>query len=221
MGSKKALMAAVLSVGLGLSFSLCAVAASDQGFAGARADRFEFDIPAQSLKLALDAFSATTGLELVYDSSLTAPHWSSGLKGAFTADEGASHLLATSGLTARAVAPGAITIAAVPDRPSAAAARSRPDSSRHAAYFAEIQDSFAKAFCHPSATAPDGLRALVRFRIGSSGALERLEMLGPVEEPARQAMVEALGRVTLQGPPPTDLPQPVMLLILPQARAMC
>lgn len=187
------------------------VSAAERGGVAERAGRFNLDVPAQSLSLALDALSATTGLELLYDSGLTAHHRSPDLKGSFTAEEALSTLLAGSGLNARAIADGAITIAPAP--------RPRPGTGPHDAYFAMIQESFAKAFCLRGETSPRRKRAVVRLRIKSSGEMERLEVLGEAGGSGPdQATADAIARVRFE-PPPADLPQPVMVLILPQSSA--
>jgi hypothetical protein len=206
-----------------VTLSICissVVSAAQTGGPATRAERFDFEIAAQPLGPALLAFGSVTGIEIIYDSALTYPHQSSGLKGRFTADEALLLILAASGLATRAVAPGAITIVG-PSELSSTAFASQPDSSRHAAFFAELQESFARAFCHPSAGATSKERLLVRFRIAASGAVDRLEMLGFSEEPSRHGMVEALKRVTFDVPPPKDLPQPIMMLILPQTAEAC
>jgi hypothetical protein len=211
-----------LSVLIVVTLGICVlwVMSAAGGSPAARTDRFDFEIAAQPLGPALVAFGAARGIELIYDSALTYRHHSSGLKGRFTADEAILLILAASGLAARAVAPGAITIVALSDLQPVEQA-SRPTSSRHAAFFAEIQGSFARAFCHTPAAVVSRERVLVRFRIAASGAMERLEMLDATDESSRHGLVEALKRVTFDVPPPSDLPQPIMMLILPLAAEAC
>jgi hypothetical protein len=210
-GTRRPAVRAFFFACLGVCVLQQPVSAAERGGVAARADRFNFDVPAQSLSLALDALSATTGLDLLYDSGLAAHHRSPDLKGSFTAEEALSLLLAGSGLNARAIADGAITIAPAP--------RTRPGASPHDAYFAMIQESFAKAFCG-AGTSPSRGRAVVRLRIKSTGEMERLEVLDETHgSRPDQAMADALGRIRLSGPPPADLPQPVMVLILPHSSA--
>ncbi len=175
--------------------------------------RFVFDLPGQPLASALNAVGAKTGLELFYDTNLVANYSTRALRGSLTASEALSALLAGSDLTARSVAAGAVTIAPLRTLPSVPERQTWPDRSRHAAYFAMIQNSVARAFCQQGGRAALQ-RSVLRFTITGSGAIEGLQMLVPAGRPEpNPSMVHALRRVTLDEAPPPDLPQPLMMLI--------
>lgn len=79
------------------------------GPAGA-AERFGFDIPAQPLADAIEAFGRVTGLEVGYRSEVAEGVTSPGASGDLTADEALRRLLEGTGLTYRFTSPTAVTI---------------------------------------------------------------------------------------------------------------
>jgi len=188
--------------------------------------RISFDIPAQPLVTALDAYSSATGLEVLYDSALAAGHSAAPVKGSYTAREAVALLLGGSGLTARPIGVGAITITPAPAAGPAPIAPGPvpspvsspgPAESPYAAYFALIQQRFETAFCQDAHASPGNYRAVLKFTIEPTGRIVQAELLGSTGSSQRdRAIAQALGRVSL-GEPPPDLPQPVMLLILPQS----
>ncbi len=102
-----------------------------------------FNLPEQPLASALNAVGAKTGLELFYDTNLVVHHRTHDLRGSLTVNEALSILLAGSGLVARSIAVGAVTIAPLQRERTGSQPQVRPDLSRHAAYFAVVQDGFA------------------------------------------------------------------------------
>ncbi|WP_074769862.1 STN domain-containing protein [Magnetospirillum fulvum] len=173
-----------------------------------------FDIPEQPLASALDAYSGATGLDILYDSSLTSNGRSTTVKGGYVANEALSILLKGSGLMVRSISAGAITLVPRPGKQRAKGADPHPGLDRHRAYFTMIQASFEAAFCERSGM--DLGRVILRFRIGTTGAIEHPEVLGSHEDHRRNRMIaEALQHVTLAEPPPLDMPQPITMLIRP------
>lgn len=82
-----------------------------EGVQRVQAERsFSFDIPAQSMKSALDAFVEITGWQLGYPSDLVADSTSAGVSGSMTAAEALSRLLSGSGLKSVSSAPGLATL---------------------------------------------------------------------------------------------------------------
>lgn len=67
----------------------------------ARDQRVEFDIPAQPLDMALTLYFRATGVQLLYDSGITADRRSSPVKGRFAPREALAMLLRGTGLIAR------------------------------------------------------------------------------------------------------------------------
>ncbi len=180
---------------------------------------FSFDIPRQSLDVALIAFSTVTGFELVYESAVIRRLGSSAVRGQFTAEEAVAQILRETGLRARKVAATTITISRDPENPKGALVR-RPEYDPHAAYFAAIQDSLKEAFCDSGIARVNGERLIMRFRVTPGGEIAQLEMLDLSNRDGRRpAIADALSRLTLKKPPPADLPQPLMGLVRPMMGA--
>jgi hypothetical protein len=207
----------VLAICLWISAGAIALAsAGGQEDVTDQARRITFDIPAQPLASALDAYSSATGLEVLYASGLAAHHRSPDVKGIYTTEDALSILLEASGLRARAISAGAITIVAT-EQPAAIPGL-RPGESPYRDYFAVIQASFERAFCHNTDTGSGDYRTVVRFKIGPSGDIQQPELLGSTGNPHRDLAIAAmLGHMTIGEPPPADLPQPVMMLVTPQS----
>ncbi|HLH10415.1 MAG TPA: STN domain-containing protein [Methylovirgula sp.] len=181
-----------------------------------KAGPIAFDIEAQPLASALDAYSAKTGREVLYDSSLTARRRSTEVKGKYTIEDALTVLLAGSGLQARKISPEAITIMPMPI--VQAAPGPRPGDSPYRAYFAMIQASFEKSLCQ-STDAVLKNRTVIKFEIGASGRIEHAELLDSTGDADRDSVVKhLLEHMSVGQAPPADLPQPIMLLVLPQPR---
>lgn len=218
-------IASVMGAMLATAVALEAAGALDarpNGPAAVEERHFSFDLREQPLRAALDAFGAATGAELLYDSAVIGSRRSTAVAGRHTAFEGLSILLSGSGLALRRIAPASFTIEPRSEVRGTAAAAGRPDVGRHAAYFAAVQRQFEAAMCEQRRSAAPLSRMVLRFRVAASGRIEHLERLGPPPGgEADGAMAAVLSRVSQAPPPPDDLPQPVMLLILPASRAAC
>jgi hypothetical protein len=77
--------------------------------------KITFNIPAQPLNTALRAFSAATGVQLVYNSELAAGHDSDGVSGSYAPSEALRKLLDKSGLTFHFVNDSTVMIEKPPD----------------------------------------------------------------------------------------------------------
>lgn len=195
------------------------IAVAEQMTAADARQSFSFDIPAQSLGTALLAFSTVTGFELVYDSRLIGSSTSSGVRGQLFAEDAVAQMLQGSGLHARKIGAGTITISRDPES-TQDAPRRRPERDPHAAYFAAIQESLNEAFCDGGIARVSGERLVMRFRVKPTGEIAQLELLDLSDRNRPPpAIAEALSRLTFKKPPPADLPQPLMVLIRPTAGA--
>ena len=76
--------------------------------------RIAFDIPAQPLASALEAYSAATGVEIFYDAVLAAGHRSASVKGSFLPARALETLLLGTGYVPRSTGPDTISIAPGP-----------------------------------------------------------------------------------------------------------
>lgn len=176
-----------------------------------------FDIPAQPLADALEAFSSVSGIELFYDSGLVRARQSAEVSGLLTPDDALRVMLAASPLSARSIASDAMTIVAQGE--TAAAIEPMPEQSAHHHYFALIQSGLAKSFCSNEMLRRADYRAIVRFRIDRRGGLREMRLVGTTGDGVRdKAIAGALERIQLRMPPPVDLPQPIVIVVLPRSQ---
>jgi iron complex outermembrane receptor protein len=97
-------------------------AASTLPAASAQAETatYNFDIPAQSLANALEAFGRTCNQQLVFDKLILRDKQNNALVGRYSAEEGITRLLEGSGLTYKRTAKGVLAVLAIePPNPSA------------------------------------------------------------------------------------------------------
>jgi TonB-like protein len=172
-----------------------------------------FDIPAQDLSTALSDYSATTGIGVLVDGSLSAGRMSAPIKGAFNPTAALQALLDKTGLTARYVTPTAFTLApaSAEPRPGAGADLARES------YFAAVQAAVVRVLCKRAGTRPGRYRSVVRLWIDRSGVVQRSEILASSGQADRDAAIEAqLADLDIEERPAFDLPQPVTLVLLPR-----
>lgn len=171
----------------------------------------DFDIGAQPLVSALDAYSAATGLQLVYDATLAEGRRAQTVKGSMTPDMALQLLLEGTGLVAVYAAANIFTIAPAATAPQTASMRN------FMPYLAAVQSSIAEAFCRSSLTAPGAYRIKFRFWIGRAGEVLQPQLLGSTDDGARdQAIAAMLRGVVIGRPPPPDMPQPIMMAVSPR-----
>ncbi len=190
-------------MGFGLTMLSCAALAQTQ--AGV-----DFVIAAQPLATALDAYSATSGVELFYDGELVIGRRSKAVEGLLAPDAALRELLVGSGLVARATGPNSFTIAPRPP--------SRVADSGHQAYFSAIQARVAQVLCARPQTRPGKTDLLLRLWIGPSGLVQRAQLLdAPGDRLLENLFAAALRGVSIGVPPPAGLPQPITMAILARA----
>lgn len=180
--------------------------------------RFAFDIPAQPLAGALETFSAVTGIETLYDSSIAHERRSTPLRGVYTTVDGLRLLLIGTALSARSIARDAVTIESARPAAVAGAASPPPDKSTHRLYFGLIQTALERAFCKDDPARPGAYRMVVTFAIDADGRIRQPRVVGSTGGDDRDRMIlRRLEGVSLSSAPPADLPQPVMMAILPRS----
>lgn len=180
-----------------------------------------FNIPAQMLTTALDAYSQASGRQLFYDGALALDRQSNAIRGVLSPDAALSDLLAGTGLGARATGPASITIEPaaygfVSSSGSAASAGSVP-------YFANVQGAVIRALCAGEDTRPGLSDTIVRVWVGSSGKVVRAQAVEPGRRDSLVAYENALRGLALGVPPPT-IPQPIVLAVLarhPEQQSGC
>jgi hypothetical protein len=172
----------------------------------------EFNIAAEPLDAALSEYGTATRIQLLFDAGLTEGRRANGVKGVFTAEAALRQLLAGTGIAARMIGNDGLTL--VPE----AADRGSPTVRQFAAYSAMLQDALRNALCRDRETAPGSYRALAQVWIGRSGKTDRAELLTSSGDIRRDAMLAAsLRGLAIGASPPSDLPQPVTLLVTSEA----
>ncbi len=175
-----------------------------------------FDIAAQPLTTALDAYSAATEMQAIYDGTLASGRSSRAVLGQMTPETALTRLLEGSGLVVRYAAPHVFTLVEKPATRDATA----PKFEDYMPYIAAIQRSVASAFCGARLTVPGTYRVKFSFRIDRSGRVVRSDLLAPSDDGARdRAIVGLLSTLTIDRPPPPDMPQPVVMMVAPRSPA--
>ncbi len=175
-----------------------------------------FDIPAQPLDQALEAFGAASGLQIFYENILTNGHRSTAVKGVFTPRAALQILLWGSGLTARVIAVDTISVAKPPD----AALAKRQTGHAYLPYYGVLQAGIMKALCASAETRLGAYHIALQYWINPAGRIARFKLLGSSGNDERdKAVMTAMQGLVL--PPPLDMPQPVTMAIEPTRSAAC
>jgi hypothetical protein len=176
-----------------------------------------FDIPAQPLASALQAFGAMTQIELFYESDLVMGRRSFPLRAEMRVESALGLLLKGTGLATASFSRDTITIVAVSKPDAAELTQIKTRTVQFYPYLAVLQESLSSAFCKTPATPADPVEVLARLWIGPSGKVSRAELLSSTGSDARdRAYAVALGALAIAAPPPAAMPQPVTLMILPK-----
>jgi hypothetical protein len=179
-----------------------------------------FVIPAQPLDQALAAFSVSTGLQMLYDSSLAAGRRSSPVSGAMQPREALVLMLAGTGLTARFTSAGAVVIYAGstsavtlnPITATAAPVVGRTGVNAEARAYAEaVQRQTVEALRQDAGLSGGDYALSVRLWVSEQGAARRVEILHGSGDAGRDADFMALASGLRFPVPPPDLPQPMRI----------
>jgi hypothetical protein len=185
--------------------------------AAERGSLIAFDIPTQSLASALDAYSVIAHREVVYNGQLAIGRQTAGVRGYFTPEAALQRLLEGTGLLPRYMAADAFVLVA-DDNPPMPINTAPPDVVIR--YYGRIQASLRQAFCANSYTRPGDYRVAVGFRIGQSGTVSQVALLGSTGDRDLDAMIAtAIGGLAIGAPPPEGFAQPVILMVTPQSQA--
>lgn len=176
-----------------------------------------FDIPAQPLPGALEAYGRISGASVLIDRALVAGQYSPGVNGVLTGDQALRILLAGTGLTARYVGENAFTLEALGNPPGASRPSSGTPGQEFRGYFADLQDSLIRVLCLRKETWPGGFRLGVQLWIGLDGRVLASHLLDVAGDASRAGMIEDLLRTHPLAAPPGNLPQPVTIVLLPRA----
>lgn len=168
----------------------------------------EFDIPAQSLEQALDAYSTLAGVQIVVDANLVSGLRSTVVKGTFAPPVALSILISGTGLAVHTIDDQGVTFVRAPYALSASVGRFER-------YSAAIQETLRSTLCQRPETAPGSYRALMRLWINNKGAVFRSELVTSSGSEVRDAELSKAMQTLIPGQPPDGLPQPITLLVTP------
>jgi hypothetical protein len=199
------------------------------------ASPIKFDIPSLPLALALDAYSAAGGVQVLYDSDLAAGHRSSRLYGLFTPVAALETILAGTGLVAQYTGQNNVAIVLVSTEE--AARRSMPpvdapvlfldtlhvgpeigQSGNHPdfrRYSSIVEADVRKIFDRNAKTLSGSYKVGVGLWVDASGAVLRSEIFRSTGDQDRDAAIsQTLSQLAIGQAPPTGMPQPVKIVIV-------
>ncbi|MFH0297634.1 TonB family protein [Bradyrhizobium sp. 31Argb] len=173
--------------------------------------RIEFNIPAQAIDKALDAFGAISGFQIFYETALTAGRQSKAVNGVFARETALRLLLEGSNLTAHIIAADTITIA-----PSNTTNADLHQAKRAAvSYYGFMQAGIMSALCRSATTRPGTYRLAMEYWIDASGRITELRVIRSSGDQQRDGAIAQAIRTVVFQPPLVDIPQPVTLAIEP------
>jgi Secretin and TonB N terminus short domain len=196
----------------GLATLIKPAAAAENGpTPGPSTDARAFNIPSQPLEDALYAFDAATGIEVFVDGHAVAGRKSTAVKGVFTSEQALRALLNGTGLDAKRIGADTITVFR-DDRPPAP-----PGSALYHAYSAFVQTAIVHALCGRPEARPGGYRVALRLWLDPSGIVSHADLLSSTGDSQRDSRIhDILSRISVGVAPPTKLPQPIVMVILPR-----
>lgn len=217
---------------LGIAMAGAAMAAGiDQGISisGQDADAtLTFDIAPQPLMTALRTYSELTGQAVLVDASLTAGRQSPGVAGQYNKVDALRKLLVGTGLIASYSTDQSFTLKLAERTESANAISGEPEASDSAIdegveavtqqYAGRIQRPIEAALCRSDLTRPGAYRLALQLWIAPSGKVERTHMLSGNDDSRANNVRQMLTGLVLD-PPPSSMPQPLTLLLLPRNAA--
>jgi hypothetical protein len=192
-----------------------------------------FNIPAQSLASALQAYGERTGVQVLYESNSATGRKSAAVEGNFTAEQALNLLLAGTDLKVQYTHPDAITLAlpsATADRPPVSplgsadlslgtlrvrASNDGDDAGRLHDYTESLQIDIQKALQKHIRTRGGSYRAVLDLWIDRSRTVQRTEVFRSTGDVERDTAVASVLRgLTISRPAPANTPQPVRIVIV-------
>lgn len=202
-------LSATMATATGLSpvvEGLKAAASSSAGMA--------FDIEAQPLDAALEAYGAATGQSIIYDGKLTEGRVSRSVKGVYTRRAALDLLLQGTGLMVRYTDEDSLILVRAPDSGNNMTGQAETLQR----YRGLVQAQVEEVFCSDARLASGQRRIAFRFWIDRSGKIERAELLDSTgDQPFDDLVVGSLLRTSIDEVPPMGLAQPFTMLIMPRS----
>lgn len=212
-----------------MSFIACSASAQQTASASAPAPvaRREFDIAPQHLGDAIAAYGKATGLDILIDGA-HAQRLSGAVRGTFTAREALQAMLAGTGLEARHASATSVVIRASRTAggtalsPSAEAEGMEESGFKegevlHQSYAAQVQRALNGTLCASTQTRPGSYRLALQLHVDARGVVDRFRLLSTTGVSDRDAAIQIrLRGLSVGSPPPPLLPQPLVVLMLPE-----
>lgn len=178
-----------------------------------------YDISAQELSRALEAFSRSSGMAVLVDRQLTRGRRSIGVQGRLTATQALNTLLVGTGLMARYVRADAFTLQVAQVAPVPLPAGSTSTGGQvGSSYALAIQSAIERRLCASPLTRPGDYRALLQVWIGRDGAVQHSRLITSSGDTRRDAaLVDSVQHLRIERSPPSSLRQPVTLLLVPDS----
>ncbi len=192
------------------------------------AGAIHFELPAEPLADALDAYGRMTRLSVMTQTSLLAGRSSPALSGDYSPHEALQRLLSGTGLEANftgvdeaVIVPlPAVDQAPVAESPTTIAASEIDgvmDEGDFRAYAAMVQTRLTDALCASPQTRPGNYRLVAQVRIGATGSVVASKLVASTGQPVRDAAIErAIQALKFDSAPPAALPEPLTILLRPQ-----
>jgi len=173
-----------------------------------------YDIPAQPLATALDAYALASGVQVLYETASVEGRRSSEIKGQFDPVIALQKILNGSGLAVRRTDVDAFIIIAVPAYQSGTWVPAKASDTR---LMGAVQNRILDALCRDAITRPGDYRIALELWIGPNGIIQSSALIGSTGADFRdQALLTTLRGLPVGVTPPAQLPQPLVLAIVPR-----
>lgn len=179
---------------------------------------FNFDIPSLPLNVALSRYATITKRPALFRSEMVAGRISSVVRGLYLPEIALRMLLQGTGLIAEQIAAGSDEVFVL--REGDTSMLLPTDGGKAMSdlpYLSTVQARLWSMLCSSASTAPGDYRALLRFQLDTRGQVQRARLLGSTGDAHRDAAIlSALRSVRMDGTPPSNMPQPMTILVLPR-----
>lgn len=184
---------------------------------------YNFDLPPDSLSHTLERYSQQTGVSVAVD--VAHMHASTSLlKARLNALEALQHVLRGTGLVVRQLSADSLVVVRGWTTMNSSElqryelAGLNPRNVLHKRYAAQLQTNLIAGLCNTAITRPGSYRLALQLRIDSHGKVIQHKRLDTSGNPERDRYIDEIVASTYVGAaPPSDLAQPVLILILPVA----
>lgn len=171
--------------------------------------RWQIDMPVQPVDEAIYRLGIVTGVQIFADGSAVAGRKSKAISGDYTAQQALQHLLAGTGLVARNAGRGVMMVALGLVGPEGETVRQN--------YSISLQGAALAALCRHGFAHLGHYRLALRIWIAEQGFPERIDLLSSTGDAARDDHIRKALLAMSVDRPPADLPQPVVMVILPRS----